>query len=303
MAYSVRSWGRDPLAMCRMWWYLIQAQRRYDTPEGTTGMTAMVKSLFRLVLAAVLLATTMLGGCHRAAPGNAVEGNAVEDIGQVQQQKWVLRAEGLLARLGALADTCPKVEPRSWEEVLASRESVWSSIGASGRTKRGDRLLWRLWLATGTPPLLPVSADETQRSLFQRNAVAYRQYIDRNRYLSEGDLHTAGLANAAVAVGTPLWYPALQYFDRITGALPVGDFLIIHSTPGYFVLGWESLTPLTLQKQTSDVIASALSAWVEANRGRMLWHCESRRFWPRDGECVGDEALMKQVGETLWLRF
>ena len=254
----------------------------------------MVKSLFRLVLAAGLLATAMLGGCHRAPPGDAVE-----DIRQVQQQKWVLRAEGLLAKLGALADTCPKVEPRSWEEILASRESVLSFTGAYRRSRRADRLLWRLWLATGMPPLLPVSADETQRSFFQRNAVAYRQYIDRNRNLSEGDLHAAGLANAAVAVGTPLWYPALQYFDRISG-VPLRDLVIINSTPGYFVLGWEAVT---LRKQTSDVIASGLSVWVEANRGRMLWDSERGRFGARDAEFVGDGALMKQVGEALWLDF
>jgi hypothetical protein len=207
---------------------------------------------------------------------------------------WAVTAENLIGQLSDLAQVIPeekhydsfaklssaKGKRTPWEDAL-----TWSERLAHYR--RGERILWKLWLTTGMPPLTQ-EADETSTAFFRRNAEAYRKYVNQHAKLSQDDVSRIGLVNAVDAFGSPLWYMTLKYLDQQV-SLSHDWTIIIHTTPS------SVLTRSPLNEAAYRRLSAALAHWVKANEGRMVWDENRRRFRPSSGDYLETEDLFRVI--------
>lgn len=156
--------------------------------------------------------------------------------------------------------------------------------------ERGDLLLWRLWLTTGMAPLQRMQ-NESFSAMLSRNATEFERYVKQHAHLSEEELGRLGLANAVRSLGSPLWYPTMKY---LTEKIDVQfDCIIsIHVFPAQLII------EQPLNSDSYARLSSALSAWLEANKERIVWDEKARRFRPRDREFVRVTELSRVLLEA-----
>lgn len=202
--------------------------------------------------------------------------SAAEHVRDEDQQGWVLEAQRLLAGLSRLAK-----QPRS------RGRSSWSLTEMPADQGIADRLLWRLWLATGMPPLLREEDDTFDKYLLQ-NVSAYQEYVDKHRNLPLEQIHRLGLGNAVESFGSPLWYMTLRYLAE-KASVESEWRILVNTTPSRF------LTICPMSKAASSRQSAALARWLKDNMELMVWDTVAKRFRPRDGKYVRTKKLFASL--------
>jgi len=220
---------------------------------------------------------------------SSVEEEAEDTRPSSEDTHWAVTGEKVLGELREAANAGRAYEASSWEEILDGTVD-FDPARAHELAARRDRLLWQFWRSTGHYP----NPEGLSSSALLRQLAEYRQYLDQHRGLSEGEIHRIGLKNTVQAARTELWYPALLYFDSLTG-LSLHDVMEIHTVPSD-----RCLKQWPLQSPAYDRISSALSKWIATNEDRMTWDDEVKRFRPADGRFIGVSALRREVSDALY---
>lgn len=215
---------------------------------------------------------------------------SAEEPTQKGQRRWVLEAEELVGKLGDLARGTPEIEKPDFREYKKFMRWVMSwRVGKQHASfRRAQKLLCRLWLTTGMPPLL-LRPDESLRACLNRNASAYRDYVAEHANLADEELHRLGLANSLEAFASPLWYMTLKNYLSKKASLSFDSTVFIHVSRSSCLFG----VPLTTDSYTR--LSAALSTWLDANEGGMIWDSDARSFRPRKGKYVGTAQLSRTV--------
>jgi len=205
--------------------------------------------------------------------------------------RWVSDAQGLVDKFLALANSYPQVQPpTSYSDLVRSPEKyrAWASSGEGFLARESpDRMLWKLWLLTGKPPLAEWP-KETSHDYLQRNVLVYREYVAEHATLSEEALHRIGLTNAIDSIGSPLWYMTLEYLAR--RASLTHDWIIdVRTTPS------SVLRRCPLDEGAYAGLSAALSRWMKVNQSRMVWDPNGRRFRPSNGEYLETGRFLKAI--------
>lgn len=149
--------------------------------------------------------------------------------------------------------------------------------------EKADRILLRLWLTTGMPPLVE-EQGRLPLKLLKQNVFAYTQYVADNSNLTCEEIHRKGLQNAIDAIGSPLWYMTVKYLAATANVMPNWP-IEIHTTPKRLLIA------KSLSKEAYERLSHAFSDWLDANKKRMIWNAKGNRFCPQNGGYVGTEEL------------
>lgn len=145
--------------------------------------------------------------------------------------------------------------------------------------RKAEKMLWKLWLTTGKPPLTR-KADEKFKIYLRNNAVDYQCYVTKNADLTQKDIHRIGLENAVESFGTSMWYMALKYVMEKTNL--VADWtVVIHTTPSHTIIDSQ------LSEENYRHLSTAYSHWLKANIENMIWDQKKECFHPKDGGLYG----------------
>lgn len=204
--------------------------------------------------------------------------DASEPVKGRSRRGWVLEAERLIAELRDLARETPRQEESSWS-------LKWTRVA---KQRIADRLLWRLWLVTGMPPLLEERDETFGRSYLQRNVVAYQEYVATHNGLTFEEVCRLGLDNAVESFGSPLWYMTVRYLREKAG-VESDCRIVVHSTPSRL------LTVCPMNERDSSRQSAAFARWLKDNKEEVVWVADENRFRPRNGKYVGTDELFQSV--------
>jgi hypothetical protein len=203
-----------------------------------------------------------------------------DDSAPTNHHDWVTDAESLIHDLNDLSKLA-RTKPERWDAAFQS----------DNHGRRADKILWRLWLTTGMPPLTH-EPEKTFDAYLRQNARVYRRYIAEHRELTLEELHRRGLTNATESFGSPLWYMTLRYLAE--KASVKSDWHIeLRTTPTYF------LAECPLDKEAYSRQSTAFARWLEANKEQMVWDANTKRFHPRNGEYVGTDGLFQALMQSV----
>lgn len=256
-----------------------------DTYDDRVALRAYVLKYFRHLMSPLpfLIVLTMF-----YAPAYGADPSTME-----ARQKWAIQAQALIDELAKISAEVAKTE-------LAAN-AISQRLEARGRQEeikvdlvllplqsweihaKADRVLWKLWLTTGKVPT-PQSTHEPLSANLSRNAREFREYVATHASATEEELARLGLTNAVGAFGSPLWYPTMQYLTK-TANLEFECIIFIDVIPKRSII----LQPL--KSDAYKELSAALGKWLEANKDRMVWDQNARRFRPRNGEYVGVPEL------------
>lgn len=181
--------------------------------------------------------------------------------GKKANQSWKQEAEKLIEKLQGLGKSVkdkkplpPIALPRQPSESTSEPEqkntatrnekrqkdrksqmiALLKSIEATANKVSVDNCLWDLWLATGKAPPL-VEEEEPLADYINRCVGLYQDFIKKNKDLTNQQIVWKGLEKCGPLMKTPLWYSALQYFQRKTISLHHCSFWQIHRNPPFYI--------------------------------------------------------------------
>jgi hypothetical protein len=202
------------------------------------------------------------------------------------KRTWAMEAEQMVTELRRLASEADENEHPSWPSELE-----WSKMLADETA--ADKLLWRLWLRTGMPPLLRDTRTEPLAKYLRRNLSAYQAHISEHSNMTAEEVSALGLANAIEAFGSPLWYMTLRYLFEMTG-VDTHWQVIVQSTPNRFLVA----SPINDEAASSQ--RAALARWLQENLDDMVWDGRSEQFRPRSGTYRGSDTLFQDIGAMVF---
>ncbi len=213
------------------------------------------------------------------------------------REEWATKAEALVGELLAISHDIAKTEQEA--KAITRRgdvtgkqqdmmvELVVLNLQSYGIHEKADGLLWKLWLTTGKAPA-PKEENELLSANLSRNAREYQEYVNTHATTTEAELVRLGLTNAVDSLGSPLWYPTMKYLTAKTG-MQFEWIISIHVSPPHYIIE-APLRPDSYQR-----LSSALSAWLDANKERMVWHPNARRYGPDNRKYVGVAELSREL--------
>lgn len=217
-----------------------------------------------------LLASLLRLGFAEVNPQSPAPLSAIDTEGNAKEL-WKSKSERLIDELRLLADAVPDADGQQWRTTETPIEET-----------KADEILWSLWLVTGKPPLLRGDA-EPLREFLARNVRSYESYVTAHGDMTCEDINRIGLANAVESFGSPLWIMTLFYLSEKTGL--DNAILEVRSTPPRPMVVWP------LKSEEYERKATALSKWLDANRGRLQWESSKLRFRSSEGAFLGTEDL------------
>ncbi len=231
--------------------------------------------LSRLVLSALCL-------CFLASWGTAsqVRAGSFEEPPQERQPSWVQEAQRYTEELVTLARDTPRIGRPDPDDQMA-----WFVAAAPhleqhrDNWRKGDQVLWKLWLVTGRPPLK--CQDKPLHEYLQENATAYHKYTTEHIDLAEEEIVRLGLTNCVETFASPRWYMTLRYLNEKVGFRLIRDdgercYLKVHVTPS------SEMVESPLPKESYGRLGGAFKRWLADNESKMVWDHTIGRFRPVD---------------------
>jgi hypothetical protein len=247
-----------------------------------------------IMLAAVLL----MGGCDSESSPPP----ATSHVAQVEpEQEWAKDAFGLLGELAAVIDRLPETVPRSWEEIIESGSVEWLGPETRANRKKGQRLLWKLWLTTGLVPLRwDMHDEETARSWFERNQAHYVQYVAANKARPAREIVVRGLDSAVLAARSQLWVGAFHYLAAKT-SLPL-DRVVMGSSGADAIVMWRwpaGESGREREQRMAERFSTALRVWLDAKVDDLVWDERSHTFIGELVGCPVTDDLLAELWEAI----
>lgn len=164
-------------------------------------------------------------------------------------------------------DACRKLEKKVDECEKEWQHYPWEPSWGLGsmflaRYIVGD--LWRLWRVTGHCFFSDLARGLPLVSV-RRVVARYREFVARNKRITEEELQTRGLLHSAELLKTHYWHPTILHIWRTV-------FLRTHL--------WSSgpLGTYPMPKEQRLKLYSHFKSWLGRHRHQMVWDGESKRF-------------------------
>jgi len=251
-------------------------------------------------LALMALATCVIGCAQQCGDGVA---GAKTGWGSVEPKGWIVEPRDIIQQMSALRkqlkpyDPVCQTEP-SWEE-LEEPENAKRAQDAGEALGIGiecDKLLWRIWRLTGTPPVLRDKSVGGLPENIEANMAGYRALIIRGHKKPREEIIRNGLSDTIQLLKTKHWRCALLCLSEVLGL----HVYRVRTRPRHrgALLGIGRREG-PLPRQEASKLIRAFHEYLRTNSGKMKWNEREMSFSCSDVSSIGaavSDAMVSSFG-------